>query len=106
MKKEHALIIKKAVRENANDDWFADKDGNIYWDYISIDKPAFEVFIGSEHKDEDGTSTRVFVTDLTLNETCGFVYAGTDRLLCDCYTIEEAIYIAVRKAIRKAMNTY
>lgn len=109
MKKEHVTIIKKAIREMTemnNKEWKVDKDGKIYWDYISKDKPAFEIFVGHEHKDEDGTSTRVFAFDLTMDETFKYTYAGTDRLLCDYKTIEEAIYAVAQSVVRKARNTY
>ena len=106
MTKENALLIKKVVRELGDKEWWADKDGRIYWDYVSNDKLAFEIFVGKEHKDEDGTSTRVFAIDLTMDEVFKYTYAGTDRLLCDYSTIEEAICAVVKSVIRKAKYLY
>ena len=106
MTKENALLIKKTVKELGDKEWRADEDGRIYWDYVSKDKPAFEIFVGKEHVDEDGTSTRVFATDLTMNEVFKYTYAGTDHLLCDYSTIEEAICAVVKSVIRKAKYLY
>lgn len=99
-------IMKQAVREHGGSDWHVGEDGVIYWDYVSEKKPAFGVEVGECESSVDGSATRVSTIDLTLNEYGAIVWFGTDKLLCCCYTIEEAIYRAVVNTIIRAKYTY
>lgn len=106
MKKEYVAIIKKAIKELGDKEWKVDNDGKIWWKYVSETKPAFEMFVGKEHDDGDGTYTRVFATDLTMNEVFKYTYAGTDKWLCTSKTVEEAIYAVAQSVVKTAKSLY